>query len=279
MGGNSGSASQTMEFKPPAYAAPYWEQFVKQAGNLTSQAPVQYMGQQIADLSPQHFQGMDLITQSALNGAPDVNAMRQQNMQTAQGAYLNANPYLGMDPTNRVIADTTQNMAEGFAGGQAAQNAALANMQGAFGGSGFQNKMTSDAAALSRQIGQMANQARLGQQGLQSADWQQERARQMQAAGQAPAMQNMDLQAGQALMGVGDAQSQYQQKLLDSLYQNWQLGQQAPYQNLDIMRNALAAASGGVAGGSTQSASGGGGFSPLAGLLGAAGIGYGLFGK
>lgn len=278
MGSSGGSASQTMEFKPPAYAAPYWEQLVKQGGELTSQAPTQYMGQRIADLAPETYQAMDMTSQWAKNSTPDVLAGRENIANTAAGGYLGANPYSNNPWTDNVIANNTENMAGGFAAGTAAQNAALANMQGAFGGSGYTQKQSMDAANLAKMIGQQADQTRMNQTNLASQNWEAERARQMQASGMAPALQNMDAQASQALAGVGDVSRAYQQQLLDSLYSNWQQGQMAPFQSLDTMRNLLSAASGGVAGGSSQQGStGGGGFSPLAGLLGGGLAAYGLY--
>lgn len=278
MGSGGGSASQTMEFKPPAYAQPYWEQYVKQAAALTSQAPTQYMGQRIAGMSPMTQDALDMVNQWAQNSTPDVLAGRQAVTDFASGNFVGKNPYLTNEYSDAVIADNTANMAGGFATGTAAQNAGLAGMQGAFGGSSYTLKQNADAAALAKQIGQMANQQRLAQQTLAANSYQNDRAMQLQAAGLAPAMQNLDLQASQALAGAGQAQTAYQQQILDDLYNQWQTAQQAPFASLDIMRNALAAASGGVAGGSSQTGTtSGGGMSPLAGLLGVGALGYGLY--
>lgn len=275
MGSGGGTANSVAEFKPPAYTQDYWQNYVQQAANLTSQAPTMYQGQRVADLSPQHLQAMDLVTQRATNGAPDLNAARGQAMQTAQGAYLNANPYSANPWTDRVIANNTGNMAEGFAAGTAAQNAALANMQGAFGGSGYTQKQAMDAGNLAKQIGQMADTTRMNQTNLASGNWEQERARQLQASGLAGQLAQDDWTAGQQLAGVGDMQRGYQTENMNSLYNTWKEGQMAPFQNLDIFRNALSAASGGMGTNTTYQTAGG--FSPLAGLLGAGAIGYGLY--
>ena len=267
-----------MEFKPPAYAAPYWEQFVKQAADLTSQAPTQYMGQTVAGMSPMTQSALDMTNQWAQNSTPDVLAGRGAITNFAAGNMVGTNPYLSSQYSDKVIADNAENMASAYSQGTAATRAAQANMQGAFGGSGYNQAQSMDAANLAKSTGQMANQMRLSQQQLGAADYQQGLQQQLAAAGLAPQLQNMDLQASQALAGAGQAQTGYQQQLLDSLYQNWQQAQNAPYANLDAMRNALAAASGGVAGGSTQTGtSSGGGLSPLAGLLGVGAIGYGAY--
>src|SRR6185436_2490088 len=90
-------------------------------------------------------------------------------------------------------------------------------------------------------------------------------------------MQNMDLQAGAALTGVGDAQRQYQQDLLNQGLQSWNQSQLYPYQQNEFLGNALARSSGNVAGGYSSTQSNGYQASPLAGLLGAGAAGYGLY--
>ena len=123
----------------------------------------------------------------------------------------------------------------------------------------------------------MANQYQLANQTLGANNYNTGIGQMLNAAQLAPQGQAMDFQAAQQLAGVGDMQRQYTQSLMDSLYNQWQAGQQQPYAMLDIFGNALSRASGGVAGGSTSSQSqSGGGFSPLAGLLGGAGLAYGL---
>lgn len=269
-GGSSGSA----KFEPPSYTQPGWQAYLTQAQDLTQQAPTQYMGPRVAELSPQSYDAMDLITQTAMMGSPDVNTMRGTAMDIAGGRYLGSNPWLGQDYTGAVIGDTARNMAQAFGVGTAAQNDALAARQGAYGGSSWALKQANDAQGLASSVGQMANQFRLGQQQTGAQDYQQGLQQMLAASGMAPQAQAMDLQAGQALAGVGDMQRAYQQQLLDSLYNEFQAGQMAPFQNLDVMGNALARASGQYGTNTTYQSQGG--FSPLAGLLGAAGIAYGL---
>ena len=314
MGGNSGGGgggTTVVQNKPSDMTAPYMQQLLDQAATYYSTPQTQYMGQTIADQSDLSKQAIDMTQQWATNSTPDVLAGRQQITDTASGKYQGTNPYMNAingiatgqtqnNPfinaayTNNVINDTAGNMAQAHATGTAAQNAALANMQGAFGGSGYIQKQSADAAGLDRNIGQMANQYQLAQQTLGANDYRQglaqqmqaagmgqqdfnaERARQMQAAGMAPQLQNMDLQASQALAGAGSAQEGYQQQLLSGLYNQWQQGQQAPGQQLTGFANLLAQANGGAGGSSTTNSTvNGGGFNPW-GML--AGVGMGAYG-
>jgi hypothetical protein len=231
----------------------------------------------VADLSPQTYDAMDLTTQAAMQSSPDVLAGRGAATDIANGRYLDANPYLSQGYTNNVINDTAGNMSKAFAQGTAAQTDAAANQQGAYGGSAYNAQQSNNAQGLANSVGQMANQYRLQNQTLGANNYNQGISQMLQAAPIGLQGQQLDLQAGQALAGVGDMQRSYQQQLMDSLYGQWQAGQQAPLANLDIFGNALSRASGGVAGGSTSTGTqSGGGFSPLAGLLGGAGLVYGL---
>ena len=87
-----------------------------------------------------------------------------------------------------------------------------------------------------------------------------------------------DLQAGQALTGVGDVYRQYQQDLLNQSLSNWNQMQQAPLQGLDVLGNALARASGNAAGGTSAVTTNPYQASPYASLLGLGALGYGIFG-
>ena len=282
--GDSGSSSTVSnEFKPPSWTTDgsanggTWQNYLARAADLTATPAPMYAGQRVADLSPQTYDAMDLITQTAMNSSPDVLAGRGAVADIAGGRYLNANPYLSPQYTNAVIGDTAGNMARAFAQGTAADTAAAANQQGAYGGSAYNQKQAMNAQGLAQSVGQMANQYQLANQQLGANNYNTGIGQMLGAAQLAPQGQQMDLQAGQALAGVGDMQRSYSQQLLDSLYNTWQGGQMQPYQNLDIMGNALSRASGGIAGGYTSAQQqSGGGFSPIAGLLGGGLMAYGM---
>lgn len=315
MCGSSGGSSSTQQFTPPSYTVEGWKDYMNRAQDLSAKPYEYYGGQTVADFSPQQLAGMDIITQSALKGSPDTMAARglatdtargmylgtnpyfgeQSGLgQTAAGSYLTANPYLSADANNRVINDTATNMAQAHRLGTAAQTDAAFARQGAFGGSAYDQMIQQNASTLSNSVGQMANQARLGQQGLQSQAYQNERGL-MQNAGLAGAAdyqgerslmqgaipyglqgQALDFQAGQALTGVGDIERQMSQDLLNQGLQAWNQQQQYPFMQLDQLGNALARTSGNVAGGSTSTLNTPYSASPFASLLGAGLAGYGL---
>lgn len=316
--GSSGGSSSTQQFTPPSYTVDAWKQYMNRATDLSNQPQQVYGGQTIADLNGQQLTGMDLISQTALKGSPDTNAARGQITdtnrgmylgtnpwlsptsalgQTASGGFLNSNPYLSNEYSSAVINDNALNMANSFRLGTAAQTDAAFARQGAFGGSAYDQMVANNAQGLAQSVGQMANQARLAQQGLQSADYgrerglmqnaaqtgvqdyQGERANMMAAAPLGLQGQGLDFQAGQALSGVGDVYRTYEQDLLNQGLGAFNQQQQYPFMQLDALGNALARTSGNVAGGSTSTLTQPYSASPIAGLLGTGLAAYGLFGK
>lgn len=279
MGGSGGQSSNTT-FSPPSYTTDAWKQYVNQ-GVQQSQTPYQgYQGQTIAGLSPEQQSGFDLTTQVATNSTPDVLAMRNNLTNTASGNYLQgagANPFSSRGYTDAVINDNANNMASAYRTGTAAQTDAAAGLNGAFGGSAYRQQVAGNEGAFANSVGQMANQYRLQNAQLGSQNFENERNRMVSASGLAPQMQGMDLQAGQALTGVGDAYRQYNQDLLNQGQSAWNQQQLYPYQQLDNLGNVLARASGNVAGGSTATSTNNYQASPFASLLGLGATGYGLY--
>ena len=326
-GGSSGGTSVTQEFKPPSWTTGYWDgqsiqgpwsDYVAQGQQLAQRPYDPYTGQRIANLNGTQLAGLDATIGRAQYGAPDLNSARGQIKdtseglylgtnpylgaqsglgQTAAGSYLTANPYLSADANNRVINDTATNMAQAHRLGTAAQTDAAFARQGAFGGSAYDQMVQQNASTLANSVGQMANQARLGQQGLQSQayqaerglmqnaglagvqDWQAERNNMMGAAPIAGQLAQDDWQSAAALTGAGDALRQHEQSLLNEALAEWTRSQQWPLANLDLFGNVLARASGNVAGGSSTTQTGQGyEASPLASLLGLGALGAGAYG-
>lgn len=292
-----------------------WQAYLAQAQSL-AQTPYQpYGGQTVASLNPTQWKGMDLIAQTAMNGSPDTMAARGMLTDTVNGLYLGTNPFAAPDSaigrmangqnvynpwysnqyTDAVINDNANAMTQAYRQGSAAQLDAALARQGAFGGSAYNQLVAQGEAGLAGQVGTMANQyqlqrtnagaqdyrAGLGQQ-LQAGqigaqDWQNERANMMGAAPLALQGQSADLQAGQALLSVGDMQRQYDQDLLNAGQQAY--NQQLNYQNamLDMFGNALSRASGNAAGGTSIIANNPYQASPLASMFGLGALGYGAY--
>lgn len=209
-----------------------------------------------------------------------------------------------------MISNTAQEMAQGFATGTAAQNDAAAAMSGAFGGSAYQQKQAGDAAALSKQIGNMAASTLQQQQqykgnmynadyantlqalGMGSGMYNQDVANQLNANAQAAGMWNSDISnilsgaglAGQlsqddyrSMQGLNDAGNNwnsYYQKLMDAANQQWNTQNQYDAAMNEYLGSVLGRASGSW--GQTASTSPDNS-NPLAGLLGMGLAGYSLF--
>lgn len=336
--GGGGQQTTTQEFKPPSWAADVYPSYV-QSGIKISQTPYAQSGlAQVAPINDYQNTAMQLAYDRALYGAPDINAARGAAMNAAQGNYANpyasnvggiasgqaynpwgegvyglagqSNPYTSDEYTNQMIQNTAQEMAQGFATGTAAQNDAAAAMQGAYGGSAYQQKQAGDAVALSKQIGNMASSTLQQQQqykgnmynqdysnmlqslGLGSSMYNQDVANQLNANAQAAGMWNSDIsnilsgaglagqlssddyRSTQGLMDAGNNWNTYYQKLLDQANNQWNTQNQYDAAMNEYLGSVLGRASGSW--GSTASTSPDNS-NPLAGLLGAGIAGYGLY--
>jgi hypothetical protein len=95
--------------------------------------------------------GLNMAADRGLNGDPYGNQSRQLGMQTMNGDFLHSNPYLDLQ-----IDDTAHNMTTVFQNGTAAQNDAMFNRAGAFGGGSWQNKQSQDAMGLASPLDRWA---------------------------------------------------------------------------------------------------------------------------
>lgn len=306
-GGGGGNQSVTQEFKPPEWTQERWKSYLAAQDELVNRPYEQSGLPQVAPWNDFQDTSGRLAYDMALYGTPQGNAANSAFMNAAMGNYANPyadplasladqnNPYFGDEYTNKMIANNSQNMADAFASGPAAQNDASAAMSGAFGGSAHQQKQTADASALAKQVGQMADSTRAAQQGVSLSAWNQGMGNKMGALSGAGGLyagdvQNMlaGAQGGLAgnqdyrqsltgLMGAGNSMNNYVQQLLGQYNNQWQTQQGYDPLQWDQYGAALSRASGSY-GGTTQQSPG---MSPWAGLLGlGAGAGglYSLFG-
>jgi hypothetical protein len=154
----------------------------------------------------------------ALTGAPDINAARNQLAATNAGMFINSNPWFE-NTVQSALGDVTGKVNAQF------------NRPGAFGG-------TSHQGMLQSQLGDLASKMRY-------QNYADERTNMLRAASIAPQYAQTDYQDAQALLGVGDVYGQRQQDLLNQQYQDWIEAQNFPLQQLDILANTLAGATGG----------------------------------
>lgn len=290
MGGGGGESNTVSEFKPPDYTQQPWQQYVSDLSGLTGQEMPRYQGQTVAGVNDQQALANSMLINTAINGNPAANEAQSMAYLTLNGAFDNpyatqANPY-GTESAymDQVIDRANQKTLDAYNLNQSQNQAghALSRTMG----SGKQMLQQQDMAeALGEGMQSNAlnalNQNYYGNQGIAENQLNRatsavdaERNRQMQAMGMAPEMQQMDLQAIQAMMGGGDALRSYEQDLLNAQMQDWTAWQQAPYAQLDVMGSGLTRASGGAGTTSSQIL---GGMSPLQGLLGLGMLGAGAY--
>jgi len=249
-GGSDVPASTTTQQTQPEYAIPYAVNLLER-GYSQSQTPYQaYTGQRVADLTPEHQAGLQMTTQRAMQGAPEMNAARNMVGQTAAGAYLHpdSNPYLKAT-VDRALGDVSTQINSQFNQGA-----------GGYGGTAHQE-------LLQRGLGEAALNA-------YGHNYQGERLNQLRASQQAPQLAQADYQDAQALLGAGDVYGQRQQQLLNAQYGDWQQQMEYPYKQLDVLSNALAGSTGGR---STQYQTASPmQYNPAAGAIGGGLAGYGL---
>lgn len=287
MSGGGGETNTVSEFKPPDYTQQPWEQYLSNAQTLTGQDVPRYQGQTVAPMNQQQMTAMNMLNNLAVNGTPTQGAANSMIYNTAMGGFddpyaTTLNPYSTESSyLDQVIGRANKKTLHDY-NMNAAQNDRSHAMSRTMG-SEKQNLQQQDmATALGEGMQNNAvnalNQNYYGNQQIAenqlnraSGALQQERARQMQAAGMGGQQQTADLAAIQALMGGGDVQRNYQQDLLNAQASDWWNWMQSPYMQQDIMGSALTRASGGAGTTSSQVM---GGMNPMQtaaglGLLGA----------
>ena len=145
-------------------------------------------------------------------------------------------------------------------------------------GTGQQDYQAAATRALQARGQDVGNQMQgsMYDKSLGANNWEAERNRQMQAIPQAFGADSSYNSQMQNLMGAGDAQRQYNQSGLDFGYNQWKDLQDWDWNQLGRRANIVSQAQGGVNPTATTSGGYTPGISPLAGLLGAAGL-YGAF--
>lgn len=217
-GGGDSGGTQVTRSEPPKYVAPYAKELMTRAGKLSNQPYKGYTGNRVAPLTSQHQQAIRGITKRATQGNRATNAAENMLTQVASGKFLSpeTNPYLQSN------VESAQRDVRTALGGQ---------QRGAFGNTGMDY-------SLGKALGDATNQ-------VYSQNYDQERQRQMQAAVLAPQYAQQDYQDYQNLLGAGDISRQAQQENLNQRYQSWLDRRNAPYQNLDVLANAIRTTMGG----------------------------------
>ncbi|MCD6674839.1 MAG: hypothetical protein LT106_18555 [Burkholderiaceae bacterium] len=268
IGGLLGSDDQsvTQRTELPDFLKPYAPLYAQMGYNLSQMPFNPYPYETVAPFTADQLSAMDMVRGQATGAQnPLYGAAQQQTMDTIGGNYLTpeSNPYL------QQTFDTAANrVTDAFSRGTAAQTDARFARAGAFGGSAWNEAQQANQTALGDSLSGLAAN-------LYGNNYAQERARQQQAAQFAPSLAGTISSQGyrdaDALLNIGGMQQQLGQQYLTDDLGRYAAAQQYPYQQFGQLGQLFNPALGSQ---STQTAPG---VSPLAGALGGAMGGLGLY--
>jgi hypothetical protein len=200
--------------------APYLTYGLQQASNLyQGGGPQYYTGETFVAPSQTTQAGVQALETRALAGSPLTGLAQQQLQGTLGGAYLGGNPFFqgAFAPAAQAAQTQFQNTM-----GDISSKASLAGRYGSGAMGNLQNRATGQyAQALTNTAGQLAYQ-----------NYEQERARQQQAIGAAPALAQADYQDINQLLQAGQLREGYQGQQLGADIQRFNFLQNQPQQNL-----------------------------------------------
>ena len=263
MSGGGGSTTSKSVAEPPKETKPYLTPYLERASDLSNKPYQAYGGSTVAGLNQDQNTAFGQIRDRALQGSAVSNNANRNAADTLSGRYLDpaSNPWLSRT-YDAAAGDMSRNYANAVVPGV---NSSF-SLSGRYGSGAHENAMGDANRTLASSLSNMGTQ-------LYGQNYQQERSNQLQTMNMAPQLAAADYNDASMLMGAGDAQRAFTQEGLADAYSRWQQEQQYPYQNLDVLGNAIMTTMG--AGGSTKMyGSGGnstgqlvGGGLSLAGLL------------
>lgn len=240
-GGGPTNQQSTTTQNIPAWALPYAQQLLGQAGNLVlpggqlQQMPSN-LNQQVAGFTPFQNQAFGDIGNTTGQSGDLAGAGAQNLGATLSGQFLDpsSNPYLqktynmaAENLTNEYNLGTAPSLqAEGL---QASGGGGPGALQGS---SAFNEAQSANQFGLGENLGNLATQ-------IYGGNYQQERQNQISGLGLLPQTQNSLYQPAQELLGAGSLQQQQQQTGLDTTFQNALRAFQFPQQNLSFLGNIL----------------------------------------
>lgn len=219
--------------------------------------PAYFSGSTIASPSANTLAAQQMIAQRAMAGSPLTTAAQNNLAATASGNYLTNNPYL-----DQIIAKNQADITQNFTNKILPQLNSNFAQSGRYG-SGIQAQTVSDAVRQASEA--VANSGAA----MRYQNYDAERARQMQAAGMAPQMQQLGYMDANALAGVGASQDALAQARLQEQIDRYNYDAYGKQSALDEYITRLGALN---SGGGTQVQKTAGGSGGLAGAL-AGGIG------
>ena len=228
--------------EPPEWTRERFPQAVEGAESIYNTPYHQFQGMRVSPINDWQHTAGQLTVDRALYGDPQLNTSRGSLMNIAGGGAMN--PFMDNAYTDQMIGNNANDMANAFATGTAANTDAAAARSGAYGGSAFNQLKTQQAGELAKQVGNMATSTRQAEIGRQGNLWNQDIGNILSAAGQAPAFSLLDQQSYDSLNRYGGQQQDYQQRLFDEMYGEYNRQQQFPGQQVDDYLRRLNGASG-----------------------------------
>lgn len=201
-GGGGGGQSTTVQ-NIPEELKPLASKYASDAIALSNQGYTPFTGQRFADMNQAQMQGLDAITQRAMQGSQTVNNAESQLNDIIAGG--NTNPYL-----DQMVGRAQDSVRSGF-------NTAAVN-SGSFGNAGL-------AEQFQKGLGDVATS-------MYGNAYETDRGRQMQGIGMAQQFGNQAYTDAGQLLNAGQIMQDQKQQGLDFGYQQFQERQNDPYKKL-----------------------------------------------
>lgn len=214
------STTTTTRTEIPEMLKPGLQRLIDRGESLYQTGPMEfYPGQTYAPTSPETEASLQMGTQRALGGGVTPYAEGLLG-QTLSGGFLGANPMTdaayqsAVRPITQAYRESTL---PGLLGGF--------SQAGRYGSKAMESALGRSEEALGRTLSDTANRFYFDQ-------YNQERARQQQALGLAPSIQQMGYGDIGMLGQIGAQREQIGQRGIDEAMQRYQYGQEAPYEQL-----------------------------------------------
>lgn len=237
------NTTSTTTVELPEWIRPYSEQLLQRGVNVSRRPYRQYRGARVAQFTPYQQESAGMIRGAAQGQYLDPRTRpgwmdeSSELRKAAGGAYLDpeTNPWL-----RGMYDQSAQRIGEAYQTGTAAQTDAAAARARAFGGTGYQERVSQNDRDLGRTLSEYATN-------LYGGAYQTERDRQQQAqqalfgayAGASESERARQQAAMDALFQIGERQRGLAQQGLDTRYQDWLQRQEWPLRQLDILGSAI----------------------------------------
>lgn len=220
-GGGGGGGKQTTEQSIPTELKPLATTYATRALELGNAQFTPYTQQRFASVNPLQQAGMQMTYQRAMNGSPVMDQANQTMVDTLKGGQTN--PYL-----DSLVGKAQQGVADNYNMMVKPQMETAMVNSGSFGNAGLQQMQGMQQKAAAQQMSDIATS-------MYGQAYDQDRSRQMQALGMAPAYGSQAYDDASKLMGIGQFAQDQQQNQLDFNYQQFSDAVNQPYKNLGVL--------------------------------------------